>query len=236
MVTNPIVPLRTRRLTAWVAIVAVLATVLVVALEPLRFAYGSSEVHVAIATAASLIALLGAGLVLPRFRRSHSLQDLALSGALLVLSGSNLFFSAMPTAFGELHSHFVAWAPFVGRLVGAILFALSVAVPDREVRDVRRAALATLAGALVVLGAIAAGTAILSPDWGDPLRDMVTPAASNSPRLTGDVVALVVEAVVAGLYVVAAIGFVARAERSGDELFAWFALASPPSPRRSPRA
>jgi signal transduction histidine kinase len=41
------------------------------------------------------------------------------------------------------------------------------------------------------------------------------------------VVRLVGLAVMAGLYALAAVGFVARAERTGDELTGWFALASP---------
>jgi signal transduction histidine kinase len=221
------VSLRTRRLTVWIAVASAIATVAIVAVDPLRFAYSGSEVHVAIATAASLIGLLAAGLVMGRFRRSHSLQDLALTGALLIMSGTNLFFSAIPSALGTVNSNFAAWSPFVGRLIGAVAFALSVAVPDREVRDGRRASWLMLAGCAAVLGAIAGINAWLSPRWGDPLADMVAPVDSHGVHLTGDTAVLVLFAVTVGVYAIAAAGFVARAERTGDELFAWFALASP---------
>jgi signal transduction histidine kinase len=221
------VPVPTRRLTPWVAVAAVLATVLVAVLDGLRFAYESVAAHVAIATAVSLIGLLAAGLLLGRFLRSRRLRDLALAGALLFLSGTDLFFSTIPSAFGEVDSHFVAWAPFIGRVAGAVVFALSVAVPDRGVRDLRRAAVRVLAGCVGLLGAIAALTAWLAPGWGDPMNGAPLAADSGAPHLAGYTIVLVGEAVVFALYAIAAAGFVARAERTGDELFTWFALASP---------
>src|SRR4051794_17017577 len=171
-----------------------------------------------IATAVSLIGTLAAGLVLARFLRSRSLQDLALTLALVVLSGSNLFLSAIPSAFGDLDSHFVAWAPFVGRLVGAFLFALSVAVPDREVPRPRRAAWLALAGGLALVGAIAVLSAVFAPDWGDPMGDAIAPGSSDSLHLTDDTLQLVLLAITFALYALASVGFVRRAEASRDEL------------------
>lgn len=220
-------PFRPRFVTTWIAVSAFLATLLVAVLGHLRFAYASADVHVMIATAMSLVGLLAAGLVAARFLRSAELQDLALTLALLVLSLSNLFLSAVPSAFGALDSHFVAWAPFIGRLVGAILFALSVAVPERHVAQPRRAAWLTFAGGLALVGAIAAIAAVLSPGWSDPRADGVQPSGSDSPHLTGDALQLVLLAVSFALYLVAAAGFVARAERTRDELFGWFAFAAP---------
>ena len=129
-------PFRARSVTGWIAFAVLAATTLIAALGGLRFAYNSLDAHVMIATAVALIGTLAAGLVLARFLRSRQLQDLALTLALIVFSASNMFFSAIPSAFGKLDSPFVAWAPFCGRLLGAVLFALSVAVPDREVPGV----------------------------------------------------------------------------------------------------
>src|SRR4051794_20830112 len=123
------VPFRTRRLTALIAAASAFATLLIALLDNVRFAYSSSGLHVAIATAGSLIGLLAAGLVLGRYNRSRELQDLALTAALLVLTGTNLFFSAIPSALGEVDTQFAVWAPIMGRAAGAIMFALSVAVP-----------------------------------------------------------------------------------------------------------
>jgi signal transduction histidine kinase len=221
------VPFRPRFVTVSITAALMAATLLVAVLGQLRFAYDSVDAHVMIATAVALIGALAAGLVLARFLRSSSLQDLALALALIVLAGSNLFLSALPSAFGELDSHFVAWAPFFARLVGGFLFALSVAVPDRQVPERTRAAWLTVLGGLALVGLIAVVSAWLSDGWGDPMRDAILPQHSDAPHLTGDAIQLVLLAVTAGLYVVAAIGFVRRAESQGDELFGWFALASP---------
>jgi signal transduction histidine kinase len=221
------VPFRTRRLTAWIAAAALTATLLVAVLDSLRFAYESIDAHVMIATAVALVGALAAGLILARFLRSGSLQDLALTGALVIASGTNLFLSAIPSAFGHLDSHWAAWAPFLGRVVGALVFALSVAVPDRPVPQPRRAAWLAVAGGLGVVALIAVLAAWLAPGWDDPLGEGLTASESNSPHLTGGTLQLVLLGVTFGLYVTAALGFIARAERTGDELFGWFALAVP---------
>jgi signal transduction histidine kinase len=221
------VPFRPRFVTAWIAASVLAATLLIAVLGRLRFAYDSLDAHVMIATAVAFIGLLAAGLVVARFLRSHQLQDLALALALIVFSATNLFFSAVPSAFGELDSAFVAWAPFCGRLVGALLFALSVAVPDREVPEPRRAAWLTLVGGLAITGAIAVVVAIFAPSWGDPMQDVIPPLVSDSPHLTHDSLQLVLLALTVALYVLATVGFVRRAEETGDELLGWFALASP---------
>jgi signal transduction histidine kinase len=84
-----------------------------------------------------------------------------------------------------------------------------------------------LAGCIAVLGAIAGLTAWLSPHWGDPLGDMLTPQDSKSVHFTDDMVVIVIQSVMAALYAIAAVGFVRRAERANDELLGWFALAAP---------
>jgi signal transduction histidine kinase len=221
------VPFRPRFVTAWIAVASLAATALISLPGGVRFAYESNDAHVMIATAVALIGTLAAGLVMARFLRSRRLQDLALTLALIVLSASNLFLSAVPSAFGELDSQFVAWAPFCGRLVGAFLFAFSVAVPDREVPNTHRAAWFALFGGLGLTGLIAGVVAVLSPDWGDPMLDAIAPASSDSPHLTTDTLQLVLLGLTMALYLLAAVGFVRRAEETGDELFGWFALASP---------
>jgi signal transduction histidine kinase len=221
------VALGTRRLTIAVAVAAALATAAIAVLDRVRFAYDSSELHVAIATAVSLIGLLAAGLVLGRFRRVGRLQDLALAGALVLLSGTNLLFTALPALLGEVDSQFAGWAPVGGRLLAAIAFALSVAVSDREVRRERHWAIMTLLGCVGVLGVVAAVTAWLAPGWHSTAPEVVMATASGSPEISGDGVVIAIDAVIFALYALAAIGFVARAERTGDELMAWFALASP---------
>jgi signal transduction histidine kinase len=100
-------------------------------------------------------------------------------------------------------------------------------VPDREVPHPRRAVWLTFIGGLALSGALIGIVAIFSPNWGDPLEGMIVPAQSDSPHLTGDTLQLVLLAVTFALYLVATAGFVRRAETTNDELFGWFALASP---------
>ena len=214
-------------MTTWIVAGSFLATLLVAVLNGVRFAYNSVDLHVMIATAVALIGALAAGLVVARFLRSRELQDLALTLALVVAAGSNLFLSALPSALGHLGSNFAAWAPFAGRVLGAVLFALSVAVPDRIVPQPRRAAWLTIIGGLALVGALAAFTAAFSPDWSNPMADAIPPAGSDAPHLTSDTIQLVVLAVTFALYLLGAAGFVKRAETTGDELFGWFALAAP---------
>jgi hypothetical protein len=102
-----------------------------------RFAYDSADAHVMIATAVALIGVLAAGLVMARFLRSRQLQDLALVLALIVLSRDEPVPVRGAVGVRRAHSPFVCWAPFCGRLVGAILFALSVAVPTVKFRTRR---------------------------------------------------------------------------------------------------
>lgn len=220
-------PFNVRRTAAWIAAAVAVATVAVAVVSPLRFAYDAGDVHVMIATAVALIGTLAAGLVTARFLRQSSLQDLALAGALVSLSATNLFLSAIPLAFGEVNTRFVAWAPFAGRLVGGLLFALSVAVPDKVVPRPRRAAWLMFIGALACVGLIAAVVGLLGPNWADPLRDAIAPGSSDRPHLTSDTNQIVLLAVVFGLYLIAALGFVKRAEKTGDEMDGWFALAAP---------
>lgn len=224
---RPVLPFRPRYVTIWIAVATLVATGLIAVLSHVRFAYQSVDAHVMIATAVALIGVLAAGLVIGRFLRSKELQDLALALALIVLAGTNLFLSALPSALGDLHTQFVAWAPFVGRLIGALLFALSVAVPERIVPQPRRAAWLTFGGGLALVGAIAVISAVFAPHWGDPVGAMVVPGRSDSPVITSDTLQLIAIALTFALYLLAAVGFVSRAEKTGDELFGWFALATP---------
>lgn len=59
------------------------------------------------------------------------------------------------------------------------------------------------------------------------MHDAIPPRGSDSPHLTGDTAQLVLIAITFALYCLAAVGFVRRAETTGDELFAWFAFSAP---------
>ena len=96
------------------------AAVTLVSLLPLSdVAYHSSTLHVAIETAATLIALLGALLLVGRFLRAPMQPELVLAGSLLLLGLTNLCFSVIPWVVDNERGSFDTWAPIAGRLLGA---------------------------------------------------------------------------------------------------------------------
>src|SRR6476661_3186704 len=124
-----------------IAIAAIAAALtLIVSLVPSALAYRAPEGHVVVETAATLVSLLIAFIVLGRFLRGGRLVDLLLAAALSVIGFSNLFFAVAPAAAGHPFSHWGAWAATVGRLAGSLIFGVAAFVPDREVRHRRRAA------------------------------------------------------------------------------------------------
>ena len=204
-----------------------MATALIVVLEPLRFAYEGAEVRVAIVTAVALIGILAAGLVLARFQRSTRLRDLALFAALAVLALTNLLFASVPAAFGAVNTNFAAWAPLLGRVAGGLLLVVSVVVPDRRLRDGGHAALWAFGGCLGLVTVIGLAAAQWAPGWSTPLPPGLTASESSSPSFERPAAATL-EFILVALYSVAAVGFVARAQRDpSDPLISAFAMAMP---------
>lgn len=212
-----------RRTTAASAGIAALVTV-VAFLAPFDFAYRSRPTHVAVETAAALIALVAAYLVFGRFRQSARASDLTLVCALCVLGANNLAFSLVPalSSRGEVGS-FATWAPVFGAPLGAALFAAAAFAPERALaRPARGAALALAlaAGGLAAIGGTVAFFRATLP---------AAVAATFSPgrlRLVGDHRVLAAQLAGAALFAVATVGFTRRAERRGDELLRWVAAAA----------
>ena len=116
-----------RRLVLGTALIAALVTLLVSVLPFVDFAYRSQGGHVAIETAASIIALLVALIVVGRFVRSHERSDLLLCAAMLILAVTNLVFSALPAVVTANAGPFAIWSPLAGRtLAAAVLLAAAV--------------------------------------------------------------------------------------------------------------
>src|SRR5260370_29071572 len=78
------------------AAISGVATLGVALLPQLHFAYRQPPLHVALETAASLIALLAGFLVFGRLRREGRLNDLVLACALELLAMLDLFFLTNP--------------------------------------------------------------------------------------------------------------------------------------------
>ena len=131
----------TRAWTALVAVAAGLLTLLAGLTPVLDIAYFSPPAHVAVETAAALISLLAAQLILGRYARSIELADLLLGSALMVLAFGNLALSAVPAIIDGERGPVATWGALIVRTIGAVLLALAACAPARPIRyAVRRCA------------------------------------------------------------------------------------------------
>ena len=188
-------------------------------------AYRSTTFHVAIETAATLIALLAAVLLTGRFLRAPMQGELVLAGSLLLLGLTNLCFSVIPWVADEQPGSFDTWAPIAGRLLGAAGLALGSLLPAVPVRHPERAltqALGAVVAAVVVIGVGAAALAPHLPVGIDP----DVPPDPSGPDLVGEPSFLVTQVISMVLYAIAAFGFARRATRTADELMTWLAAAA----------
>jgi signal transduction histidine kinase len=221
---NPIGGLAPRRAVA-IAAAAGAAVTLVSLLPITSVAYRSATLHVAIETAATLIALLGGLLLMGRFLRAPVLPELLLAGSLLLLGLTNLLFAVVPWVVDADPGSFDTWVPIAGRLLGAAGLALGAVLPATPVRRQRRAAVYGLGIVMAALLVIGVAGAALAPQLPAGIDPDLAPDPSG-PDLVGEPSVLATQIFGLVLYAIAAVGFVRRAEETGDELMSWFAAAA----------
>jgi signal transduction histidine kinase len=210
-------------LTGVVALGATAATVAVVAIPFVSFAYRAPALHVALETANALVALLVGYLVYGRFRQSRRTQELLLVLALGTVALANLVLTAVPVAvtIGR-EEDFSRWAAVAIRLLGTLLLTAAAVVPPHWVLGRRR----TRAVVLVLVSAVAA-VAVAGSVWGDALPPTVDPSTAlgdaTHPQLSAHPAVIVIQAVGAVLYGIAAVAFTRQVSRTSDELFRWVA-------------
>ena len=201
------------------------AVVTLLSLVPLTsVAYHSLTLHVAIETAATLIALLAAALLIGRYFRAPTQSELVLAASLLLLALTNLCFSVIPWVVDEQPGSFDTWAPIAGRLLGAAGLAIAPFAGTGRLENAERAAARTLGAILAVLVVIGVAGAALAPHLPVGIDPGLRPDTSGVD-LVGEPALLVAQLISLFLYSVAAIGFAGRAERTGDELMSWLAAA-----------
>ncbi|WP_448625208.1 sensor histidine kinase [Geodermatophilus sp. URMC 64] len=205
------------------AAAAATVTVAVVALPFIRFAYRAPAVHVALETADAIIALLVAYLIYGRFRDSRRAQELLLVLALCTLATANLVLSALPNAVALAEGEeFSRWAGLVIRFAGALLL-VGAALTSPAARLAPRRAGAVGAGVtagLVLLAAAGIAFGDRLPPTVDAARSL---ADASSPVLAAHPAVLVVQAVAALCYALAAIVLTHQARATGDQLMPWVA-------------
>jgi signal transduction histidine kinase len=218
--------LSTRASTALVAAGAGLLTLLAGVTSVIDLAYFSPRLHIAVETAATLISLLAAQLILGRYGRSTQLADLLLGSALIVLAFGNLALSAIPAILDDEGGALGTWGALAVRTIGAMLLALAAWTPMRPIIHPARAARMVVAGG----GSLIAGIVLAVAVAGDALPSVIPEGLAaegpERPRLGGNPVVLALQLASTLLFAVAAVGFARRAERTGDKLFHWLAIAA----------
>jgi signal transduction histidine kinase len=188
----------------------------------LRSAGRPSDTHVALETAATLIALLAAFLVGGRLLRRPLLNDLMLASALAVLALSNLLFGALPVLQVPEPSGLPVWGSLIGSMLGALLFALAAFVPRWEVP---KPAL-VLAGGAVATSAVLAPAIVIVGGFTWPMPQRLGPALQAVPGLHALAMRPAWQMVMAVLYFLAAVGFFSRSQQLCDEFLGWLAIAA----------
>jgi signal transduction histidine kinase len=208
--------LRARRLPAPAVLAigaACSALAVVVSVEgPTRFAYRNLAAHVAIHTAAVVIALLAAVLLYERFRQTALAHDLLLAAALAVFSAAGLVLSVVPAIAGLDPDAKWWWALLASRLLGAGLLAAACFARAEPLRAPTVTARRTLIGCFTAVVALS----VLA----------LSPAAPPWPTALGHPLQLLGRSADLGLVAFAAFGFARKAAAEGDELLSWLALGT----------
>jgi hypothetical protein len=139
-------------------------TVMFAASPVLPFGYQAPALHVALETAAALVALVAAFLVFGRLQRALRLDDLLLASGLGVLALTDLFFRALPAVTGNRLNTFVTSSAISGRLFGALLLAAAAFAPGRTLAS-RRQAARSAGSTIVALVAAAASVGASIEAW-----------------------------------------------------------------------
>ncbi len=196
-----------------------------IALVPaLRFAYEVVGLRIVIDTSVSMIAALLALLVYGRVREAAQLDLAILVFALGMVASANFFLSAIPIAVGNSPAtHFSSWAPAAGRVMAAAAFFAAAVVPARSLVRRRGLGVAIAAAVLSITALVALAVAV----WGDSLPVAVNPALSpldsGRPLIVGHPLALTIQITMLVTFAAAAVGFVKRLDRTGDDLYGWLA-------------
>jgi signal transduction histidine kinase len=217
------------------ALVSAAATATFALLPQLHLSYRWPSVRIAVETSGSLIALFAMFLMFGRLRRRTYLNELLLASAFAVLALSNLLFVTVPTVAGWAPDDLTVWGAPLARSLGALLFILAAFIPRYELRRAGPvialtafAVISVIGLAVVFVHTLSAHWApkIFSVHWGPGTAGGLGPIARVQQGFHGQPMLMVLELLVALLYGLAAIGFLSRSKRLGDEFFGWLAVAA----------
>jgi signal transduction histidine kinase len=211
--------LRLRRLAVGCALGSAGATLALVLVASLNFAYRAPALHVALETTAALAASAAAFLLFGRFWRTGFLDELILSAGLSLLALWNLAFATLPAVFDLQSSRISVWCMLFTALVAGVLICTAALLPRRRITVGRRWPLVIYSGALAL--AIAGSLPMLAFPSLLPHGVVVSVSTDDAaPSLAGGF-----HLALALLYILAAFGFARRNRLTNDELSGWLAIA-----------
>lgn len=173
----------------------------------------------ALETTVSFVTLFAALYVFGKLRHNSGLDDLVLTAALAVIALSKVLFVMLPMLAGSATGNPDVLAVIIGRSAGDLLFTTAAFVPRVRLRQSGRTLRLATAGVLGILVV----AAVLPRVFGMGLPPFVTHTHDGlhaTPELA------VAEIVMASLTSAAALGYLRRFKRSGDEFSGWLALAA----------
>jgi signal transduction histidine kinase len=191
---------------------ALVATLGIPLLAPLRLAYEAPSLHVALETGTALIGLVATAIVVRGFGDSPRLDRLVIAAGLAVIALTSAALAVMLAIEpGAGPRGIVA---LTGMLVGTLLVGAGAFAPARRPASARRAVAATV---VIVLAALAAATVpveLVLDVWrgdrrspgADPMREL----------LTQPLAVIALQLVMASSLAVASVGLTARAVRAHD--------------------
>jgi signal transduction histidine kinase len=211
--------LRLRRLAVGCALGSAGATLALVLVASLNFAYRAPALHVALETTAALAASAAAFLLLGRFWRTGFLDELILSAGLSLLALWNFAFAALPAVFDLQSSRASMWSMLFTASVAALLICVAALLPRRRITVDRRWPLVIYGTAL----AVAVGGSLPMVVFPGLLPHGIAASVSTAdahPSLAGGL-----QLALALLSILAALGFTRRNRLTNDELSGWLAIA-----------
>jgi signal transduction histidine kinase len=202
------------------------ATFTAVVLPSVDFASQQPLLHVALETAASLIALLAGSLVFSRFLRQGRCDELALAAALAVFTLINIFLLTMPALVKLFTGDPTVWALLAGRSLGAALFTFAAFAPRRPLRRPGLLLAASVAGGTATIVLAAALLDVFAGHLAQNLVATLGPDSLVRAELGRTSALLVLQLALAVLYSVATVGFLRKSRQLGDEFSGWLAIAA----------
>jgi signal transduction histidine kinase len=211
--------LRLRRLAVGCALGSAGATMALVLVASLNFAYRAPALHVALETTAAIAASAAAFLLLGRFWRTGFLDELILSAGLSLLALSNFAFATLPAVFDLQSSRASVWSMLWTASVAGVFICVAALLPRRRLNVGRRWPLVVYSSGLAI--ALAGSLPVVaSPSLLPHGSALIVSTTNAQPSLAGGL-----QLGLALLYILAALGYTRRNRLTNDELSGWLAIA-----------